>query len=206
MMNRVRVRFRKQGDFRLTSHRDLMRAVERLFRRADVKICETEGFHPKPRVHYPTSLALGMTGIDEVLEADLAEEISPEELLVRMNAQTVPGLEFTSVEPMPSDVKRGQPRQLCFQVTVPTGRAGTLEAKVAEFVAAKTWLIDRDKKRFDIRPLIAELSYAEPLLTMKLLVVNEANARPRDVLEALGFTPEEFVELDITRTQVEMVA
>jgi radical SAM-linked protein len=206
MMNRVRVRFRKQGDFRLTSHRDLMRTVERLFRRADVKICETEGFHPKPRVHYPASLALGMTGLDEVLEADLAEEISPGELLVRMNAQTIPGLEFTSVEPMPIDVKRGQPRQLCFQATVPAGRAGTLEAKVAEFVAAKTWLIDRDKKRFDIRPLIAELSYAEPLLTMKLLVVNEANARPRDVLEALGFTAEEFVELDITRTQVEMVA
>lgn len=206
MMNRVRVRFRKQGDFRLTSHRDLMRAVERLFRRADVKICETEGFHPKPRVHYPASLALGMTGLDEVLEADLAEEISPDELLVRMNAQTIPGLEFTSVEPMPIDVKRGQPRQLCFQATVPAGHARTLEAKVAEFVAAKSWLIDRDKKRFDIRPLIAELSYAEPLLTMKLLVVNEANARPRDVLEALGFTAEEFVELDITRTQVEMVA
>jgi radical SAM-linked protein len=206
MMNRVRVRFRKQGDFRLTSHRDLMRTVERLFRRADVKICETEGFHPKPRVHYPASLALGMTGLDEVLEADLAEEISPDELLVRMNAQTIPGLEFTSVEPMPIDVKRGQPRQLCFQATVPAGHARTLEAKVAEFVAAKSWLIDRDKKRFDIRPLIAELSYAEPLLTMKHLVVNEANARPRDVLEALGFTAEEFVELDITRTQVEMVA
>jgi radical SAM-linked protein len=204
MVHRVRFRFRKQGDFRLTSHRDLMRAVERLFRRADVKICESEGFHPKPRVHYPASLALGMTGLDEVLEADLAEPMPCQELLARMNAHTLPGLEFTSVEPVPGQGKHGQPRLLSFQMPVPAERAAAIGAKIAEIVAADSWEIDRDKKRFNIRPLIAELSSADCQLTMKLRVVNEANARPRDVLEALGFTAEEIFELNITRTQVEM--
>ena len=56
---RVRIRFPKQDDLRLISHRDLMRAWERLFRRAGVALSMSEGFHPKPRMSFPSALAVG---------------------------------------------------------------------------------------------------------------------------------------------------
>jgi radical SAM-linked protein len=64
---RVRIRFTKQDDLRWIGHRDLMRVWERLFRRAGVALSMTEGFHPKPRINFPSALAVGIAGMDELL-------------------------------------------------------------------------------------------------------------------------------------------
>src|SRR4029079_6179883 len=77
---RARIRFTKEGDLRWISHRDLMRLWERLFRRAGVALSMPEGFHPKPRINFPSAWALGSAGIDELLEVDLAEESTSESL------------------------------------------------------------------------------------------------------------------------------
>ena len=69
---RVRIRFSKQGDLRLIGHRDLMRCLERLFRRAGLALSFSEGFHPKPRMTFPLALAVGIEGLDEVMELELA--------------------------------------------------------------------------------------------------------------------------------------
>ncbi|HBO42708.1 MAG TPA: hypothetical protein DD670_01970 [Planctomycetaceae bacterium] len=60
---RVRIRFSKQGDLRLIGHRDLVRVMERLFRRAELPLGMSQGFHPKPRMSFPTALALGIGGL-----------------------------------------------------------------------------------------------------------------------------------------------
>lgn len=204
MVNRVRIRFRKQGDLRLISHRDLMRVMERLFRRADIAVCESEGFRPKPRVHYPVSLALGMTGLDEVLEADLANDIQADELLTRLNAHRVPGLEFDAVELLATPGKRGLPRRLRFELIVSTDRLESVRQRAAEFITATSWAFDRDGKSVDLRGFVEELALEGERLTMSLRVTNDAGARPRDVLEVIGFTPDEILELEISRTQVEL--
>ncbi len=66
---KLRIRFRKTGDLRLISHRDLARAFERLFRRADLPLAMSQGFHPHARINFPSALALGIQGEDEVVEA-----------------------------------------------------------------------------------------------------------------------------------------
>ena len=83
---RVRIRFCKQGDLRLIGHRDLMRCLERLFRRAGLALGMSEGFHPKPRMTFPSALAVGIEGIDEVMEFELAEPLAAAELLRRLAA------------------------------------------------------------------------------------------------------------------------
>ena len=74
---RVRIRFCKQGDLRLIGHRDLMRCLERLFRRAGLALAMSQGFHPKPRVTFPLALAVGIEGLDEVMELELTESPLP---------------------------------------------------------------------------------------------------------------------------------
>ncbi len=70
---RVRIRFSKQGDLRLIGHRDLMRCLERVFRRAQLALGFSQGFHPKPRMTFPSALAVGIEGLDEVMEVELAD-------------------------------------------------------------------------------------------------------------------------------------
>ena len=91
---RVRLRFSKQGDLRLIGHRDLMRCLERLFRRAGLALSFSEGFHPKPRMTFPLALAVGIEGVDEVMELELAETTTADELLRRFTPHAPPGLVF----------------------------------------------------------------------------------------------------------------
>ena len=103
---RYRIRFAKQGDLRLTGHRDLLRLFERLFRRADLRLAMTEGFHPKPRMTFPAALALGVTGLDEVMEFELATPMTAAALRELLREHAPPGLEMQSVEAMPPGTKR----------------------------------------------------------------------------------------------------
>ena len=90
--HRIRIRFRKEDDLRLISHRDLVRTWERLLRRAGLRLSMTEGFHPKPRMNFPSALALGIAGHDELLELELAEPLSADELRGRLVGQLPPGM------------------------------------------------------------------------------------------------------------------
>src|SRR5215471_9768414 len=89
---KVRIRFRKGGDLRLVSHHDLMTCFERMLRRAGLPFHSTQGFHPKPRLIFPLSLALGVIGADEVAELELDAEVSPDEIHARLAQQAPSGL------------------------------------------------------------------------------------------------------------------
>src|SRR5687768_9350816 len=97
---RIRIRFRKEGDLRLISHRDLLRTLERLFRRAELPLGMSEGFHPKPRMSFPSALAVGIAGADEVMELELSQERTAEELLAVLTPHLPPGLAINSLEVM----------------------------------------------------------------------------------------------------------
>src|SRR5262245_1778906 len=77
---RVRVRFRKEGDLRFLGHHDLMNCFERMFRRAQLTLLTTRGFNPHPRMTFALSLALGIVGKREVVEVDLADPLSADEI------------------------------------------------------------------------------------------------------------------------------
>src|SRR5262245_1932025 len=94
---KFRARFRKAGDLRLVSHHDLMHVVERMFRRADLRLAVTQGFNPHPKMTFALSLALGVVGIHEVLEFETAEPIAAEEVERRLKRQCPPGLVIVSV-------------------------------------------------------------------------------------------------------------
>ncbi len=116
---RVRIRFCKQDDLRLIGHRDLMRCFERLFRRASVPLGMSQGFHPKPRMTFPLPLAVGIEGADEVMELELAESRSAEDLLARLKSQAPRGLTPLSVEILPPGAKKAHARSASYEVPVP---------------------------------------------------------------------------------------
>jgi radical SAM-linked protein len=202
--NRVRIRFSKQGDLRLISHRDLVRTLERLFRRADLSVRMSEGFHPKPRFNFATPLALGTAGDYEVLEVDLIDPIEPPVLLEKLNRHSVPGLSFHAAEPL-DHTRKAQAARLCYRVELPVGDQQRAQAAVAGLLAAEARVVVRepDARAVDIRPLIADLRVDGSSLWMTLLVSDQAGVRPRDVLEQLGLCDLEAAGY-VTRTAVEL--
>ncbi len=70
-----------------------MRCLERLMRRAGLALGFSQGFHPKPRMTFPLALAVGIEGVEEVMEVELAESYTAEELLRRLAPQAPAGLD-----------------------------------------------------------------------------------------------------------------
>ncbi len=203
---RVRIRFCKQGDLRFIGHRDLARTLERLFRRAGVSLATTQGFHPKPRISFPSALALGIVGLDEVVEVELGETVPSEDLLARLNAHSVPGLVFRSVEVLAPTARKARIRCSTYRLPVPARRCEDLRRRAAELMASSTWPIERPGKSamLDLRTSIEDLRVHHDALEMRLRADLQPAAGPRHVLAALG--AEDLLEQGayLTRTGVEL--
>lgn len=203
--HRFRIRFAKQGDLRLISHRDLVRAVERLFRRAEVAVCQSQGFHPKPRLRFASALTLGVTGLDEVLEVDLVEAIEPSALAARLNAAAPAGLTIRSAEVLPAAARKAQACGASYELPLEAGAAQeALARRAADFLAAESWPFQREPRGepIDLRPLVEELCVEPTRLRMRLRVTHQAGARPRDLLAVLGHDDLDGAEMRLVRTAV----
>jgi radical SAM-linked protein len=205
--NRVRIRFTKQDDLRWISHRDLIRLWERLFRRAGVSLSMTEGFHPKPRMNFPSALAVGIAGTDEMLEVDLAADYSADSLRSIIAPELPPGMTLGEIEVLPAPDRKAQAKSVTFEVAIPTGRRESLARRIEEVLQSESLPIEREGRKtpLDLRPLIGELSVtADGVLQMRLIVDREGSARPREVLESLGVADLEYEGFFLTRTKVEV--
>lgn len=72
-MNRLRLRYTKLGKIRFIGHRDLARSWERALRRSGLDVASTEGFSPRPKLHFGLALSTGFESLGEYLDVDLLE-------------------------------------------------------------------------------------------------------------------------------------
>jgi radical SAM-linked protein len=203
---RVRIRFCKLGDLRLIGHRDLVRTMERVFRRAELRLGMSEGFHPKPRMSFPSALALGIAGRNEVMELELADDYSDGELLARLSDATVPGLDFLRVEHIPQGVKKAQLRSSSYEMEIPPQRVRQAETQVGELIAAESCPVERPRggKIVDPCRCLQHLEVQSGMLRMSLTALAQGGASPRDVLTALELQDLEQEGCYLTRTEVEL--
>jgi radical SAM-linked protein len=205
---RVRIRFSKQGDLRLIGHRDLMRCFERLFRRAGLSLGMSQGFHPKPRMTFPLALAVGIEGIHEVMELELAETITGEEVLRRLTAQAPKGLTFLSVEVLPEGCPKAQIVSASYEAPIPQRCSAGLGERIERLLAATSWPVVRSRRPepIDIRPLLLELTMSDGVLAMRLRIDRQGSVGPREVLAALGLDDLEQQGVHLRRNAVEVAA
>jgi radical SAM-linked protein len=193
---RYRVRYHKGGDLRLLSHRDMLRLLERLFRRGELDLAMSQGFHPKPIMSFPLALGLGIEGRNEVMELELAKAYDAEDLRQILNEHAPEGLMFTSIK-IPTD-KRSQVFKTEYLIPLPATRTLAISEAIAKFLGQEQWLVERvlkDKKRrsrsgpktktVNLRDGVETLAVEGDTIRMTLLEILEASVRPRDVLEAI---------------------
>ncbi len=185
-----------------------MRCLERVFRRAGLTLSFSEGFHPKPRMTFPLALAVGIEGVDEVMEIELAERYEAEELLRRLAPQAPPGLAFRAIEILPDSGKKAQVQSVSYEAPIPSPCQTELSERIGHLLAAASWPIERAHGRapIDLRPLVLELALREGVLEMRLRVHSHGSAGPRDVLAALGLDDLEQRGVRLRRTAVEVRA
>jgi len=203
---RVRFRFSKEGDLRLISHRDLLRTWERLLRRAALCLSMTEGFHPKPRMSFPAALALGVAGIDEVVEVEFARPYTVDELRAATAVHLPPGMTLHAIDVLPPGAAKAQVRSITLEIPVPAPRREAVLRRIEALLAAESYAIERPGRPepIDLRPSLERLELADGVLRARLRVSRQADPRPRELLAALDLADLEEQGLYLTRTAVEI--
>jgi radical SAM-linked protein len=184
---KYRVRFGKSGDLRFVSHHDLMHVCERLFRRADLNLPVTQGFNPRPRMWFASAMALGVAGLNEVLEFELTQPLDAGEIQSRLAGQAPPGLSILSVRAI--DVKMSaRVRRALYRLPLSNPNASLLERCTAFLAQTECWVERRrpHPRRVNIRPFVAELHTHRDCLNMALWITPNGAARPEEVIAALG--------------------
>jgi len=158
---------------------------------------------------YPSALALGIAGREEVMELELAEDHSDTEILERLRAATVPGLGFLRVEHIPQGVKKARLRSNTFEMKLPPERIEQAETQTALLGAAETCPVERLRggkavKTVDPCRWLERVEVESGTLRMHLTVPGQGGASPRDVLTALGLQDLENEGCYLTRTRVEL--
>lgn len=93
----VRATFEKRRRAKYISHLDLMRCMQRAFKRAGVPIWYTEGFNPHAYLMFPLALSLGYESGCECMDFRIDGEMSMQEAMTRLNRALPPDLQIRQV-------------------------------------------------------------------------------------------------------------
>lgn len=187
---RLRIRFTKCGDVRWISHRDLARVWERLLRRAGLQLAFSQGFHPKPRISFPSALALGIEALDEVVELEvlgLVELGSIDEVLRREMPE---GMELLELQALNTSL--GKARVLGASYCIPHGldasALATLHSRLDAIRQLASLEIDREGKTIACptdHPNF-NLSVEQQSFMFSIPNVAQGSIRPSELLAHVG--------------------
>ncbi len=198
---RIRVTYKKDGALLFTSTLDVQTIWERSVRRAGLKLQYSQGFHPQPRIQIANPLPLGIIGERELIDIWLVDEEKPAEIVRRINKGLPEGMQVTNIEQVeetgPSLPKQIDASEYRVDLLDPAYSADNL-TKIAEEMLSKDNLPRvRNRKAYDLRPLIQELSVQEMeegnvVILMKIPSNSSQTGRPEEVMAEMGISLEDF--------------
>jgi len=180
-----------------------VRTFERLFRRAGLRLRMSEGFHPKPRMTFPSALSLGIQGENEVMEVVLSE-LPEGDLAARLNELAPEGLRIREARPLAAGQKKARIATFTYRAAVPEPLREALPAAAERLLAADRWEVPRpDKgKSVDVRAGIESIDFDGRAVTVR--VRESEAARPREIFSALGLDDLEHDGQVLSRSDVEL--
>jgi radical SAM-linked protein len=206
---KVRLRFAKRGHLRLVSHHDLLRCLERMLRRAEIAVAQTQGYNPRPKITFALALALGIESLCEIVDLELAQSLDPAELLARLRAVSPRGFDWLDARPLPQNARPPRPQAVEYSFPVEEGRRPAAFVALQSLLESKCSPLTRTRPKresvFDLRPhLIGADLTAEGLLQFRLKVASDGSARPEELLEALALRDLLDQGVFLTRTGLEL--
>ena len=192
-MKKLRLALHKGEELRFLSHLDFAQAVERMIRRAEIKMAYSEGFNPHMKISFSSALALGVTAEAEYIDMDILEEDTLESIMERLNRVAPHGLEVLGGKVMPEKVKKMM--AICnyaiYEVTGPVTDVDVdwdvllksfndaTEISYEKVTPKKTRFID--VKEFVKEPIVATVKDGMVTLTMGIGIYPQGTIKPSEV-------------------------
>ncbi|MEK7742736.1 MAG: TIGR03936 family radical SAM-associated protein, partial [Nitrospirota bacterium] len=175
---KIRVEFSKAGVLKYLSHLELVTAIFRSMRRAEIPMRYSQGFHPSPKVAFGPALGVGIAGIREYFDMEITPPFDIDYFILKMNSVLPEGLKIKDAvlisdkEPsLSSFISRYEYEIICDDSAVAKryleqklGSAGVEDISIVDNKTVRLTLVDgKDKKPklSEILPEIFGVSYKE---------------------------------------------
>lgn len=172
---RIRVRFAKVGKVRWTSHRDLARVWERAIRRVGLPVAYSQGFSPRPKVHFGLALSTGHESLAEYLDIDLEPdaaatpvEAALADLVAPLSAALPVGIDVTAIGVIPTSLPSLQQAvtSCSWEIEVRGATPDAVAAAIDRVLGAEELSLTRERKgkavTDDVRPYLLDLAVVGP--------------------------------------------
>jgi len=172
---RYRFAYTKIGRSSFLSHLDLIRALPRAFRRCDLSLFYSSGYHPKPDMMFAPALSLGVSSLAEIVDIKLTCDIDPREHLAALTAGSPEGVRFFAGTRLgPKDVAVSRTIEaaryaVCIPRAVLAARGGEawLQERAAALYASTEFRvmrrIEKVGKWVDVRAFLRTITVNDPI-------------------------------------------
>ena len=201
--------FEKGERIRHIGHLDIQRSVQRGLRRSGLPVAYSNGFNPHILITFASALSTGACGKREIMDVTMAEEVSPEEFLEKMNHAMPPEMRLSEARAL--DQKHpalmASLRAAKYDLLIRDAeQAEQMAAAIPAMMARETVTAMRKTKtalkECDIKPLIYDLKAEGQHILATLTLTEREACKPGMLIEALSREAgiEGEIRMLITRT------
>ncbi len=189
-----RLLFEKTGNAVWISHLDLMRVFQRAFKRAGLPLTHTQGYNPRPSVSIALPMSVGVHSRCELLDFDLEEAVSCDEIEKRLNAALISGVRVQMVYENGVKLKYLGLMDCTIRMVYDAGVPVHATKELAELFARPSLTVEKKGKngvtQQDIIPMIRKISFAQTgareITVSACICCQEPTLNPMQIVAAVG--------------------
>ena len=189
----LRIKFKKTGNLQYISHLDLVRTVHKMLVRSKMPLWYTEGFNPKPKMVFSSSMSIGLQSECEFLDVKITNDVELESVTDALNACSTDELVFLSAY-YPT-VKFTEIRWASYHISIETENPPEdLACRCKEVLAGKPLVVNKftksGKKDIDISPSVfdveaSDTEYGKAEIDLMIYSENGSFLNPEYLISAL---------------------
>jgi radical SAM-linked protein len=155
-----KISYSKTGQAKYFGHLEMVKIFLRAFRRAQIPVKHSEGFHPKPKVSFGDSLPVGMESTCEHMVISVAADFARQMIVDDLNKNLPDGLTIHDCLPVSGGTEKFTAPLSNYEVTIHEGQFD--ENIAAQFLQKTEFFITRThrkgkRKKIDLRSAVVHL-------------------------------------------------
>lgn len=167
---RYLIKFTKGSEVKFVSHLDIMRTIQRTFKRAALPVDYSKGFNPHMKLSIAQPLSVGMYSLGDYLDIEFKEAVDINEIERKFNENSTKNIKLLKVveikEPYDKDGRK-IPQAMAaidgasYKINIKYLNTDTLNSELNNVLQIKAWNILKKtksgEKEVDIKPMVKNL-------------------------------------------------
>ena len=167
---RYLIKFTKGSEVKFVSHLDIMRTIQRTFKRAALPVDYSKGFNPHMKLSIAQPLSVGMYSLGDYLDIEFKEAVDINEIERKFNENSTKNIKLLKVveinEPYDKDGRK-IPQAMAaidgasYKINIKYLNTDTLNSELNNMLEIKAWNILKKtksgEKEVDIKPMVKNL-------------------------------------------------